>query len=89
MLFHDAQSMEVIGVLVWLDIIGGSRGGAAGAHPPNRIQFFCFCIHFCQKVPTSEVGAPPNGSVPPPQWEILDPPLDMAPYWMPSVQTFH
>ena len=21
-------------------------GGAAGARPPNGIQFFCFCIHF-------------------------------------------
>ena len=29
------------------DIIGGSRGGAPLAHaPPNRIQFFHFCILF-------------------------------------------
>ena len=32
--------------------------------PPNRIQFFCFCICFHQKAPTSEVGSP-NGLVPP------------------------
>ena len=48
-------------------------GGAAGA-PPNRINFFRFRIHFCQKVYVSEVGAPPNGFAPP-QREILDPPL--------------
>ena len=47
------------------------QGGAAGARPLNRIQFFHFCICFCRKVPTSEVGAPP------PQREILDPPLVM------------
>ena len=36
-------------------------GGATGVHPPppNGIQFFRFCIHFCRKAPTSEVGAPP------------------------------
>ena len=45
-------------------------GGAPPAPPPNRIQFFRFHIHFCQKAPTSEVSAPP-----PPQWEILDLPL--------------
>ena len=37
--------------------------------PPNRINFFHFCICFRQKVYVSEVGAPPpppNGSAPPP-----------------------
>ena len=34
--------------------------------PPNRINFFHFCIHFCQKVYASEVGAPPMGWFPPP-----------------------
>ena len=48
-------------------------GGAAGARPPNRINFFRFCIRFRQKVYALEVGTP-NGLVPP-QWEILDPPL--------------
>ena len=37
-------------------------GGAAGARPPNRIQFFRFHICFHQKAPTSEVGAPPMGN---------------------------
>ena len=37
-----------------------------GAPPPNRIQFFRFCICFCQKACVSEVSAPP-------QREILDP----------------
>ena len=50
-------------------IIGRSRGVPL-AHTPNRIHFFRFCIHFCQKVYASEVGTP--------QWEILDPPLVMA-----------
>ena len=42
--------------------------------PPNRINCFHFRIHFHRKVYVSEVGAPPNGSVPP-QREILDLPL--------------
>ena len=40
-------------------------GGAACA-PPNRINFFHFHIRFCQKVYTSEVGAPTTGRRPPP-----------------------
>ena len=43
-------------------------------HCKNR--FFHFRTCFCQKVPTSEVGTPSNGSVPP-QLEILDPPLNL------------
>ena len=35
-------------------------GGAAGARPPNRINFFCFRIRFHQKVYTSEIGAHPQ-----------------------------
>ena len=49
-------------------------GGRAWHMPPYGTQFFRFCIHFHQKVPTSEVHAPPNGCTPPLQ-EILDPPL--------------
>ena len=37
--------------------------------PPNRIQFFHFRTCFCQKVPTSEVGAPPH------QWLGAPPPM--------------
>ena len=41
-------------------------GGAAGAPPPNRINFFRFRIRFCRKVYASEVGAPPpTGRRPP------------------------
>ena len=40
-------------------------GGRAGARPPHGTQFFCFCIHFHQKVPTSEVHTPPMGTRPP------------------------
>ena len=45
------------------------QGGAAGAPPPpNRINFFHFCICFSGKVYTSEVGTPPQrvGAPPPP-----------------------
>ena len=55
-------------------------GGAASMHPPNRTQFFCFCICFHQKVCMLEIGAPPWVSTPS-QWvgtsqkEILDPQL--------------
>ena len=34
--------------------------------PPNEIQFFHFCIRFCQKTPASELGAPLNRSTSPP-----------------------
>ena len=54
--------------------IGGSRGRARRTPPPYGTQFFRFCIHFHQKVPMSEVHAPPNGCTPPLR-EILDPPL--------------
>ena len=40
-------------------------GGAAGARPPNRIQFFHFRICFHQKAPTSEAGTPPMAQHPP------------------------
>ena len=53
--------------------IGGSRGGRARRTPPYGTQFFCFCIHFPQKVPTSEVHTPQR--VHAPLQEILDPPL--------------
>ena len=46
----------------------------AHAPHPYGTEFFHFCIHFCQKVPTSEVHAPLTG----PRLllrEILDPPL--------------
>ena len=58
--------------------IGRSGGGAASAHPPNRIHFFHFCIRFCQKV-YRQRSAPPNGSAPP-QQEILDLPLHFITY---------
>ena len=32
--------------------------------PPNRFNFFCFCIHFHRKVYVPEVGAPPMGQCP-------------------------
>ena len=41
-------------------------GGRARRTPPHRTQFFHFRIHFHQKVPTSEVHAPPNACTPPP-----------------------
>ena len=40
-------------------------GGACPAHAPYGTQFFCFCIHFHQKVPTLEVHAPLMGAHPP------------------------
>ena len=40
--------------------------GACRAHAtPYRTQLFRFRIHFHQKVPVSEVHAPPNGCMPP------------------------
>ena len=60
----------------FITIIGGSRG-ACPVYTPHGTQFFHFCIHFHQKVPTSEVHAPPNGCMPP-LWEILDPPLTIV-----------
>ena len=50
----------------------------SGAHPPNRTKFFNFYICFHQKAPVSEVGTPSNEGWHPPQWEILDPPLQMV-----------
>ena len=48
----------------------GSLADPGGHSPPsNGTQFIRFHIHFHQKAPLSEVGAPP------PQREILDPPL--------------
>ena len=40
-------------------------GGAAGMHPPNRINFFHFCIRFHEKVYVSEVGTPQRVGAPP------------------------
>ena len=40
-------------------------GGACQVHAPYGTQFFHFCIHFHQKVPTSEVHAPLTGACPP------------------------
>ena len=40
-------------------------GGTCQAHAtPYGTQFFCFCIHFHQKVPASEVHAPLMGACP-------------------------
>ena len=55
--------------------IGRSRGGMPSTRPPYGTQFFHFCIHFHQKVPMSEVHAPPYRCTPP-LWEILDLPLN-------------
>ena len=49
-------------------------GGMLGTCPPYRTQFFCFCIHFCQKAHALEVHTP-HGYMPPLQ-EILDLPLE-------------
>ena len=50
--------------------------GGRGRHmPPYGTQFFHFRIHFHQKVPTSEVHAPPLTGARPLR-EILDPPLN-------------
>ena len=40
-----------------------SRGTPDGCPlpSPNRIQFVCFCICFCQKVSMLDVSAPPHG----------------------------
>ena len=32
--------------LLWLLLIGGSRGACQAHASPYRTQFFCFCIHF-------------------------------------------
>ena len=44
--------------------IGGSRGRRRRA-TPNRINFFHFCIRFCQKMYASEVGTPQWVGAPP------------------------
>ena len=41
------------------------QGAAPARAPPNGIQFFRFHIHFHQKVPVLEVGAPPTARRPP------------------------
>ena len=38
-----------------LDNIGGSRGGAASAHPPNRLGMR-FCTSWQQKIPLVILG---------------------------------
>ena len=45
-------------------VIGGSRGSAAGAPPPWD-PILSFLHMFSPKVPVLEVGAAPNGLVPP------------------------
>ena len=52
--------------------IGRSRGHARRT-PPYGTQFFCFRIHFHQKVVMSDIDAPITGRRP--LREILDPPL--------------
>ena len=47
-----------------LDINWRIQGGTAGM-PPHRIQFFRFCICFCQKAPILEVDAPQRLGAPP------------------------
>ena len=49
-------------------VSGGSRDKSFRC-PPNRTQFFRFCIHFRQKAPASEVHAlsPKQRLTPPPQ----------------------
>ena len=58
----------------WMSSIGGSRGVLLACGPLQQDPILSFLHNFCQKAPTSEVGTPPNGSVPP-QQEILDSPL--------------
>ena len=49
-----------------LNALADLGGGACRAHAsPYGTQFFHFHIHFHQKVPVSEVHAPPNGCMPP------------------------
>ena len=49
-------------------------GGAAGTCPPTGSISFIFTYVFIEKCMHQRL-APPNGSAPP-QWEILDPPLN-------------
>ena len=66
---------ETIHMLKCTLLIGGSKGGAAGACPPMRSNSFILVHVFAEKCPCQR-SAPPNGSAPPPhQREILDPPL--------------
>ena len=58
-----------------MDLIGGSKGRRWRPRSPQRDPILSFCMRCCQKVPTSEVGAPQWLVVP--QREILDPPLDL------------
>ena len=71
---RNRRQLPCIPVNEWIKALV-DPGGAASACPPNRIHFFCFRIRFCRKVYASEVGAPP------PQREILDPPLDKGIYY--------
>ena len=57
--------------------IGGSRGGATGACPPQQDQFLSFSHMFSPKCVCVRGWCPPatGRRPPPPQREILDPPL--------------
>ena len=59
------QNLWCARILLQCPLADPRGGGAAGARPPNRIQFFRFRICFRQKAPALVVGAP-NGSAPPP-----------------------
>ena len=58
------QAIAIIKSL-WQVVHWRIQGGCHQCVPPNKIQFFHFCICFCQKAPTLEVSTPPNSSAPP------------------------
>ena len=64
-LIFDDEFIHVVNLIL---MSLADPGGALPARtPPNRINFFRFCICFHQKVYASEVGAPPQrvGAPPP------------------------
>ena len=62
--------------------IGGSRGRAQ-CMPPYGSRFFHFDIQNFWNVTALGFHTPPTRSMPPPLWEILDPPLLCVGYWLP------
>ena len=60
-----------------INTIGESKGACRAHATPYGTQFFCFCIHFHRKAPTSEVHAPSNGCTPP-----MGNPGSATEYWM-------
>ena len=63
-----------------MQIIGGSTYKIFHCTPPYGTQFFHFHIHFLQKVPASEVNAPPKmGPCPPPMGNPGSTPADRDP----------